>query len=354
MDADAALFAASNGADSFTVMHFALSAELEAPSAAVKDGSFHLSYTENREVSGAGVCIRHYNRGHCGPGLEPRECSPSFTTSDESSFHPRVVWPLAARMQYMGELCWLVKEFSWMLLVPYVSIPFGVLTVILLGGSAWLRRRDPMAEIVPDLAAFVWLLANVVWMLAEECFSVPHHQTPWAMTPLVGVEPDNFAAVQTVVKAGFLCVPLIWACGMMVALFRLVRSASGLSDVVQLLLSLHVVTWSLKDFWWAESKLVPSLVLDGGTIFILLLAASVKSGLGLRGVDCVDLAWIVWTFSNLAWIICELALEDSLVWRYISATISFAAFLLLARSVEVVKNRERSVLRDDRERLIMV
>lgn len=97
--------------------------------------------------------------------------------------------------------------------------------------------------------------------------------------------------------------------------------------------------WSATDGLWALSEVKAVLVFTMLTIMFLQFNAAFDTGLGIRSVDRTDMVWIVWTSSNLSWILTELTFHDSLQSRYFSAALGFCSLAILVFSFDQFKAR---------------
>eukprot|EP00466_Bigelowiella_natans_P004905 jgi/Bigna1/143274/aug1.77_g17982 len=71
---------------------------------------------------------------------------------------------IAIRTAQIG--LWLMKDMCWLLLLPALSAPLGVVAILLQMAIIWQARRAA-AEVLHEFCVGLWLLGNYIWMIAE-------------------------------------------------------------------------------------------------------------------------------------------------------------------------------------------
>mmetsp|Transcript_849 Transcript_849/g.1744 ORF Transcript_849/g.1744 Transcript_849/m.1744 type:complete len:321 (+) Transcript_849:43-1005(+) len=263
-------------------------------------------------------------------------CSPLLVVEKQA-----LSFCLADKLLYYGDVCWLLKEVGWILFIPWVSIPFGVLATVFVFTSTALRCRHPMQELIPELTGSFWLGANLIWMLDDVLLSEPGEQTLWAMTPVLYDDSALYDQVQFWARIGFLVGPALYALGILVLLWRWLRrrSVGSRFALLAMLLNVHVASWSIKDAFWTLEWFWSAIVADCVTLLTLVAAAAVQSGAGLCGIDRGDVAWIFWVLSSGVWIVCELRFDEALWARYAAASLALVAAIICIFSYRQVRER---------------
>lgn len=246
-------------------------------------------------------------------------------------------WSKLSRLQYAGDMGWVMKELGWILFCPYVAVPFGALAVVCVLAAALARWSRPLQEFVPELVGALWLSTNFLWMLDDMLWDGPDNPPPWPqMTPLVADDQHTYDRVQRVATVGFLLAPSVYALALLALSARWLRQRSGALQqaLVAMLLSAHVASWCVKDFFWTLELMWPAVAADCATVLTLTAQAAVQSQTGLRGIEYEEVAWFVWVGSNALWIFAELKCADDRTWdwtlRGCAAALDLAALALLA------------------------
>lgn len=246
-------------------------------------------------------------------------------------------WDLGDRIVFFGDICWFLKDFSWVLLLPFASIPFGVLSMSCSAFAVARRLGGPLDVLLPEVLSLVWLSSNFVWMVGDVFWDSPDQQTPWALTPVISDQDWTYSRVQAAATCGFLAGASLFPIGLALSV-ALPPLRKG-RVFWRLLSSFHLASWCLKDYFWTLEMLTCGLLADLATVASLLLAASGETGAGFRGVGRADLSWILWVFSSGVWMLCELECEYDLTMRYVAAGLTFLAAGLMAFSYEQVRDR---------------
>jgi len=245
---------------------------------------------------------------------------------------------------YFGEVCWVVSEVFWILLVPLLCVPFGALASLSVAFVSIVDVCTGQGTFANSLALMfqtVWLLINFVWMLEEVLWDSPDEQTPWKLTPMRPEDESLYNQIQSYCAVGFFAVPATWVVVMLGACFLSKRWRRDDSHPVRMIFfsSGYLATWALMDALWAFGLLWSSLFSCVVTVFLILATGSEETGLGLRGVDRTDFVWILWTISNFFWIACE-QFDGNLEGRYVAAGFGSASVMLLLCSFEQVRARQ--------------
>jgi len=276
------------------------------------------------------------------------------------------------RLQIAGLLCWLAKDFAWVLLLPEASFPAAFLALCLETYSIrarWSVGSTP--EFVMSLAVLAWLAGNSVWMASELLFAAspePGRQFPWFHTPVIGIQPDTCFALVKVTQCLFalgVSMPVVLFCWSVIqhwgkpptgpadppetearkldeAAEIAVENAQGCrSDLVMGLFSksvyedLFIGPWVAKDLFWTLGWL--SCALPFGLAAALLTLDCFR-----RFGGVLNFAEFVWIIANIVWILAELALDDQYRWPRVTAgAILLADGLLVSGALWAACQRRR-------------
>mmetsp|Transcript_35775 Transcript_35775/g.70907 ORF Transcript_35775/g.70907 Transcript_35775/m.70907 type:complete len:299 (+) Transcript_35775:43-939(+) len=288
------------------------------------------------------------------------EASRGPLLSEESTFNSEIAVQRRNRSTwalFCGEASWIGCEAGWILLVPQLSIPLGALAFVFL---FWAMLLDIQCSRrfewwFPSVLEVLWLSVNLVWMYAEFAWDSPDEQTPWALTPLFGQEDDStYNRVQTLCMLGFFCVPGTWLLSTGVLCLARSQTTSSRGARAIVIQAGHIALWALMDAAWACGLMWLAVTAGVATMVMLAMNLEPDSGGGLicSGADRADIAWIIWTASNLVWVLCELGCDDSLPVRYAASMLGLISLLLLLGSYQQVRDQEKSrfsqLFRDER------
>lgn len=275
---------------------------------------------------------------------ESISCNSSSTGCSNAASDPSEIWDVEHRRyliaQYIGEICWIFSEVTWILLIPVACIPSGFLALICL---SYLAQKDfsnshsgQLDLWIPSFMQMIWLLVNCVWMTSEVLWDAPDQQTPWAQTSILAENDDLYAAIEVYCITGFFLPPAIW----FLATSYLAMFKRNLQQARLLFFfGGPVAMWALMDAVWALGWVWASVVACVLTVCFIFCCSNEETRMGCRGIDRSDILWIVWTGSNQLWILTELVFDDSLPWRYAAAALGVIALLMLFGSYEQVKAR---------------
>jgi len=259
--------------------------------------------------------------------------------------------PWVLKAIFCGEICWILSEVTWILLIPQVCVPAGALACAFIGSVAvfttFVGGRDDSAQSFSLLFQFFWLLINFVWMSDEVLWDAPDQPPPWNFTPIAQENEDLFSTIEFPCAIAFCSLFIIFFTVVFIAHFFGHRIV-GLPSAKDLLISTgYLSTWALMDGLWAFETvawLAPTAALI--TVFLVPLSSIAETGLGWRGVDRTDVVWILWTLSNFLWIWTEQVEDEDLTYRYFAAVVAVASLLLLLGSFKQVKAREEAPTND--------
>lgn len=243
---------------------------------------------------------------------------------------------------YATDVCWMLKEFFWILLIPYACVPFGAMALVCIIGCVLCQNQEShFVEQFPLALATLWLSGNFIWMVAEVWYDAPDVQTPWALTPLGGEDPVRYEQIKSVAKLCFLAGPTIYLCVLGIEYWRLKPGMVHRRHFTFLVLQGHLATWCLKDYLWTGSYL-KALIADCATVGLVLCNVAVLSGGGLAGMDRAHASWLLWLAANMVWVAMEGPLGGSLTCRYVAATISGLGVILMLCSFQQVQNSSKA------------
>jgi len=238
----------------------------------------------------------------------------------------------AMKASFFGEVCWIVSEVFWILLVPFICVPavlfafFSFLFVAILLSCS----KGPLADdAVPVLMQVCWLGVNVVWEIADMVVDSPEQPTPWNLTPIFHDDDILYDTISFSCAVGFCCLPMVWCFLVLLYCCSILSVKWTRAMVFQ---AGYISCWSLMDGLWALELLWPALAACAATVGLILIAAAEETGLGLCGVDRTDVVWILWSLSNACWMWCELAESDDFTWRLVAAGAGVASLLVLLNS----------------------
>lgn len=241
-------------------------------------------------------------------------------------------------LEFVGEICWILSEVTWILLIPQACLPLGFLAFMFLGAVATRTctsaRLCELEQWLPSTIQAHWLLTNFCWMLAETLWDSPDRPTPWDLTPMVRNEDSIFDRAQWYCVVSFLAPPALWALALAALAIRgwkqHGRSQLSLRPARALFFQAgYLASWALIDAVWAANLFWLSMLSCVVTIGLIIGNASWETEMGLRGVDRTDIVWVLWTLSNLLWIVMELKADEDLLMRYLAAFLGTAALALL-------------------------
>merc|ERR1712008_401738 len=160
----------------------------------------------------------------------------------------------------------------------------------------------------------------------------------------LGQENDGtYNGVQTLCMFGFFCVPGTWLLSMVALCLARPKTTSSRGSLAIFIQAGHIAMWALMDATWACGLMWPALTAGVATMVMLALNLEPDEGGGLTcsGADRADIAWIMWTASNVVWVLCELGCDDSLPVRYVAGVLGLLSLLVLLASYHHVRDQER-------------
>jgi len=251
---------------------------------------------------------------------------------DEGRMEGLLIWS--------GELCWMLKELGWVLLVPffcYAAVPLILFMFAALLVSAC--HESGIVQMTTLGVMLIWCLTNCTWMTTEVWYHTPEVQTPWALTP---VEDPNETIAQKVERSA------AFGFGAGVALFVVVllylviigmhtEKYGGKAKL--LLLESPEVFWCAKDIFWSQQHLAPALACDFAGLAVLTYTVMI----GYTPVTLRECAWMCWVIGNVAWLLCELSFDYSLTWRYTAASFIGVAAVLHLMSFSQLRKKKQTV-----------
>lgn len=247
---------------------------------------------------------------------------------------------------YYGEICWILSEVTWVLLVPHVCLPAGALACAFIGSAAIITARvgsrDDVAQSFSLFFQLCWLLINFVWMLDEVLWDAPERPTPWNLTPIAAEKPDLHTTVELLCAGAFCSLFVGFLC--VILFFCLCGNRWGLPSAKGMLIETgYMSTWALMDGLWAFGT-TSWLALASALVTVVLIPFSsyAETDLGLRGLDRTDVVWVLWTVSNFLWIWTEQVADDSLSCRFLAAGVGVASLLVLLVSFNQMQVRNEA------------
>lgn len=237
-----------------------------------------------------------------------------------------------AKLEVAVLIAWLLKDFSWVLLIHFLAFPAALAAISLQFHSLVLEWKMVSDAVnVHALAALMWISGNAVWMTSEILWdSSSSYDTkaktsimPWHQHPLAG---ENKQAYSIGVRWGqgifisalsmLLVFYLISAMG-----FRSSGSAARAptnsqedSDQVdaqplvwglmtpEVYAVVYIGPWLLKDLFWTFEMLYPGLICSG---LVLFLMSDCVRRFGTKSV----VVEIFWATGNTIWLYAELGFK---------------------------------------------
>lgn len=89
-------------------------------------------------------------------------------------------------LREFGLVGWLLKDFGWVLLLPFVAWPAGGLAVAVEFGILFIEGADiPPGVLVHNIAEHCWLVGNFIWMTSELLYDQKKLSIfPWYAGPI--------------------------------------------------------------------------------------------------------------------------------------------------------------------------
>lgn len=254
------------------------------------------------------------------------------------------------RLEALGLLCWLLKDLGWALLLCPLSWPAAFMALCLEGYSLRIQWSAQAPQVrIHQLATFIWLVGNVVWMTFEFVFAplLPEEhgrKFRWYQGPLVRDGNDRAYDIgvhiaQAIFAAGLALLALVY----LHEVVRHCRQRAGANPEGQqptpsieshyvfglytpeLYQWLFIGPWILKDLFWSFDCLVPGLIF--GFIAGLLFLDYIRRYGGL--FHFAELCWLV---GNCFWIVAELGFQE----RSQAVRIEAGAILLAGATAVVI------------------
>lgn len=202
-------------------------------------------------------------------------------------------------------LSWVVKDFSWVLLIPETAWVGLVCALIF---ESWDIQNHWKVADRYDLAGRVvlllWILGNGTWMTSELLHENPSKNItfPWFQGALLG--PRTYVDRELKVLAGS-----FWALGLLLGLAAqmLGRRQGERALRSRLNADLWVIFWVLKDFFWLLALPWNALACSV-VIFYCLIDLRPSSE-----PKVLTAALISWLCGNTVWLVGELFLADASV-----------------------------------------
>lgn len=255
----------------------------------------------------------------------------------------------ADKLEVMVLVAWLMKDFSWVLLMAQFAWPAALVAISLQFHTMMIEwRASSDAVNVHALAGLMWIVGNAIWMTAELLWDTsssfdPATQTsviPWHLHPLAGKNDQAYVTAVRCAQSVF-CTAILMLLGFYALASR--REGSTLrastnpqedSDKVvreqnqqqlvwgmmtqEVYAMIYIGPWLLKDLFWTLELLWPALLCSA--IVFGLMADCLR-----RYNSAVSLVEMSWVIGNTIWIVGELGIKQP----YLSIRLVAAFFLLL-------------------------
>mmetsp|Transcript_60961 Transcript_60961/g.145272 ORF Transcript_60961/g.145272 Transcript_60961/m.145272 type:complete len:425 (-) Transcript_60961:57-1331(-) len=244
---------------------------------------------------------------------------------------------------YAGDVCWLLKELSWILLVPSTSLVYGFAAMMCMNTAAILGRNDPTFHLVPQVACAVWLTSNFTVMFGELLFEAPDVQTPWGLTPMVVADEESAKSTRDFAIVGFIGAFSLLLMGALGQAYEhwSKRCPDNFTPILSIILQMHTALWILSDLFEILEMRWPALtctLLAGVKVGV---ASWVRPTLSQNsvGLEPSDASVLLWVCSSAAWMVCESFYDGNLHVRYFAATLCLVSVLLMFYSFTTLKDR---------------
>jgi len=276
----------------------------------------------------------------------------------------------AARLEVAVLTMWLMKDFTWVLLIPRLAWPAALLAMTLQLYSMvidWKTSSD--AFNVHALAGLLWIVGNTIWMSSEFLWDpsssydkiAKHSVIPWHESPLAGVNEQAYASGLGRAQAVFITALIMLVISYFVVTARGYRSSwssatpimnaqDNIKETVrqadplvwgimtqEVYMIIYIGPWILKDLFWTCEMFYPALVCS--LIVVALMADAFR-----RFQSYVSLVELTWVMGNTVWLSAELGLQTPRLWPRLVA----GGFLLLGCAL-TTKVYKQAMIDSDRD-----
>jgi len=246
---------------------------------------------------------------------------------------------------------WLMKDFTWCLLMPLLAWPAALLAMSIQAhtvASDWKTSSD--AFNAHALAGLLWIVGNTIWMSSEFLWDssssydkiAKHSVIPWRQNPLAGVNDQAYNVGVGRAQAVFITALMMLVVSYFVVTARGYRSSSSSATpflsaqeasketvreaeplvwgimTQEVYMVIYIGPWILKDLFWTCEMFYPALVCS------VIVGSFMADGFRRFGsyVSLVELTWVI---GNTVWLTAELGIQTPLLWPRLIA----GGFLLL-------------------------
>lgn len=223
-------------------------------------------------------------------------------------------------------LSWVVKDFSWVLLIPETAwVAWGCAVIF----ESWDIHRhwkieDPYA-LAGRFVLLLWVLGNGVWMSSELLYEKPGRNIhfPWFHGALL--EPDSY--VDFALK---IFVAVVWSLALVLGFGAQIlgRRNSTAAAKHRLNTDLWCVVWVLKDCFWLLQMPWPAISCSVVILYCLIDLRDTSAE-----PSTLTAAFISWLCANTVWLVGEQLLADATVVPRV-----FACIFLCFSMVMCIKN----------------
>jgi hypothetical protein len=237
-----------------------------------------------------------------------------------------------AKLEVAVLAAWLLKDFSWVLLIHFLAFPAAVAAISLQFHSMVLEWKVVSDAVnVHALAAFMWILGNAVWMTSEILWDgSSSYDTkakmsiiPWRQHPLAGENKEAYSIGVRYGQGIFISALSMLLVFYLTSAMRFRSSASAArtstnpqedSDQVvaeplvwglmtpEVYSVVYIGPWLLKDLFWTFEMLYPGLICSGVVLFLM---SDCVRRFGTKSV----VVEIFWATANTIWLYGELGLQ---------------------------------------------
>jgi len=251
--------------------------------------------------------------------------------------------------KYEGDfvLLWLLKDLGWVLVIPYLCIPAGVIAMVLSIFVTIHCVKDP-TKLQHCAIELIWLTGNVLWMVADMLFDDYdyHYNLPYRMVPMFGAQwVSLYHPVSILATACFILGIVVF-----VAVFAKIISNPDLDKDAWGLMPLpdykqsFMGFWILKDLLWIQARHAKPFMLG---VFVAAIAFAIVAdylrrclaqGSGNSPDSRIQVVFLLWITGNVIWMSEELPFHEELPWlRFIVATILSVSVAIAVPHATLIK-----------------
>jgi len=257
----------------------------------------------------------------------------------------------AAKLEMAVLISWLMKDFSWVLMLAPICWTAALSAIVFQFHSIALEWNTSSNGVnVHSVAGLLWIVGNAIWMTSELLWDPETSYDrvskrsifPWHDGPLAGQSIPAYTTGLQIAQCVFisaLVMQLIFYVVSAIGLRSSESTAGGSTNpqdddteenvrqpeplvfgcmTQQVYMMIYIGPWILKDFFWTLELLYPALVCSV-IVFSLMVDNYRRFGSPVSPVE------MFWVCANTIWIISELGTKRPLLWPRVVA----GGFLLI-------------------------